>query len=243
MSGHSKWAQIKHKKAITDAKKGQLFSKIVRGIALAARSGGPNPETNPGLRRALERAQAQGVPKDNLRRALARASGNDDAVNLQEFLYEATAPGGILILIEGITDNKNRTLTEIKQILTRYGGKLAAPGSVLWNFDKIGIIEVEAKAVSAESKENLEMAIIESGATDFQVLNGVWIVETNLSELESVRQKLEQQKIPVKNSGFDYKSKSPLELPAEDKSRIPKILDEVRDQNEVQEIYSNIIEK
>lgn len=137
MAGHSKWAQIKHKKALTDAKKGQLFSKMVREVMVSVREGGASPDANPRLRNALERAKSSGVPKENIERAVRRATGKNETATLQEFLYEAVGPDGVYILIEGITDNRNRTLSEVKPILARYGAKLVAPHSLLWNFDKI----------------------------------------------------------------------------------------------------------
>lgn len=141
MSGHSKWKQIKHKKAITDAKKGQLFSKLVREIMLAVRTGGPQLETNVRLKSALERSREQGLPKDNFERAVERASGSTEAVKLQEFLYEAIGAGGVYILIEGITDNNNRTLAEVKPILSKHGAKLVPPNSILWNFEKVWTLD------------------------------------------------------------------------------------------------------
>lgn len=137
MSGHSKWSQIKHKKAVTDAKKGQLFSKLVKEIMVAARSGAPDPNTNGRLRTAMERAKTQGLPKDNIDRAIERAKGGSEAQNLQEFLYEVIGPEGIYLLIDGITDNNNRTLAEVKRILGRHEVKLVPTNSILWNFEKI----------------------------------------------------------------------------------------------------------
>lgn len=137
MSGHNKWAQIKHKKAATDAKKGASFSKMVREITVAARTGDPNPDMNIRLKAAIERARAGGLPKDNIDRAVAKARGRGSGEELFEFLYEASAPGGVAILIEGITDNKNRTLNEVKHLLTAHDSRLADPGSLLWNFEKV----------------------------------------------------------------------------------------------------------
>lgn len=137
MSGHSKWSQIRHKKAITDAKKGNLFSKMVREITIAAKTGDPTPDANIRLKAAIERARAIGLPKDNIDRAVAKAAGQGESANLFEFLYEATASGGIAILIEGITDNKNRTINEIKHLLSTHDARLADPGSLLWNFEKV----------------------------------------------------------------------------------------------------------
>ncbi len=136
MSGHSRWSQVKHKKAITDAKRGQLFSKLVREIMVATRDGGPDPSTNSRLHAALEKARQAGLPKDNAERAVSRASGNNGDQPLQEFLYEVVGPGSVYILVEGITDNSNRTLAEVKQILTKYDAKTVPPGSLLWNFEK-----------------------------------------------------------------------------------------------------------
>ncbi|MBI3442587.1 MAG: YebC/PmpR family DNA-binding transcriptional regulator [Candidatus Sungbacteria bacterium] len=149
MSGHSKWSQIRHKKAITDAKKGNLFSKMVREITIAAKTGSsaiagkpttagdPNPDMNIQLKAAIERAKAVGLPKNNIDRAIAKAGGQGEGADLFEFLYEASAPGGVAILIEGITDNKNRTLNEIKHLLSKHEARLADPGSLLWAFEKI----------------------------------------------------------------------------------------------------------
>jgi len=137
MSGHSKWSQIRHKKAITDAKKGNLFSKMVREITIAARVGDRDPDANIRLKAAIERARAIGLPKDNIERAIAKASGHGPGQELSEFLYEASAPGGVAILIEGITDNKNRTSNEIKRLLSKHDARLADPGSLLWAFEKI----------------------------------------------------------------------------------------------------------
>ena len=136
MSGHNKWAQIKHKKAITDAKKGNAFSKMVREITIAARTGDPNPDANIRLKAAIDRARALGLPKDNIDRAVAKASGQGQDGELFEFLYEAVAPGGVAFLIQGITDNKNRTVNEIKHLLSTHDARLANPGSVLWNFER-----------------------------------------------------------------------------------------------------------
>lgn len=137
MSGHSKWSQIKHKKALTDAKKGRLFSKVLREITVAAREGGSNEEANPRLRSAIGRAREAGLPRDNIERALARATGKGGETDLQEFLYEVMGPGGAHVLVEGITDNKNRTLGELKQIISKHDAKLVPPNSLLWNFEKV----------------------------------------------------------------------------------------------------------
>lgn len=182
MSGHSKWAQIKHKKAISDAKKGQLFSKLVKEIMVAARGGGAKPEANPRLQTAIDRGRAAGLPKDNIERAIMRASGGEEGKELQEFLYEALK-SGVQILIEGITDNRNRTLNEVKRLLSRHDAKLVSPGSLLWNFEKVWTEEgldyhpktsIELTADEREKIEPLLDALVEH--------NDVQEVYTNLKE-------------------------------------------------------------
>lgn len=184
MSGHSRWSQVKHKKAVTDAKRAQLFSKLVREIMVAAKNGGPDPSTNSRLHVALEKARASGLPKDNMERALARASGNNNEGQLlQEFLYEVVGPKGIYILIEGITDNSNRTLAQTKQILSKYGAKIVPPGSLLWNFDK------------------------------------TWT-----------------------DKGKNYKPHTPLATSPTELEKLKPLLDELANQDDIQEVYTNLAE-
>lgn len=240
MSGHSKWSQIRHQKAITDANKGQLFSKLVREVMIAARDGGSNPETNARLRQAMERARSQGLPKDNIERAIVRAAGAEESTALQEFLYEATAPGGVAIIIEGITDNKNRTLAEIKHLLSEHNAKLAESGSLSWGFDKIGWLEINKEDNSDKKQDEIELVFIDSGATDFKYLDGAWLVETDFAELEKTKQKLEKAGIKIKETGHDYKTRLPLDLRGEERSAIEKFLDELSEHSDVQEVYTNL---
>ena len=240
MSGHSKWSQIKHKKAATDAKKGQLFSKMVREIMVAAKTGGPAPETNQRLKTAVERARASGLPKENIERAIERASGSGDAASLQEFLYEATAPEGVAILIEGITDNKNRSLAEIKHILSERGGKLAEQGSLLWNFDKVGTLEIYPKDGNQKMGEEIELEIIESGAKDLQKTSEGWMVETDFQEMEKVRKELEKRNLNIKSLAHDYKVVAPVKVSNETKNLIETILNKLSDHDDVQEVYTNL---
>lgn len=241
MAGHSKWAQIKHKKGLSDTKRGQLFSKLVREITIAARSGGASPDTNSRLRAAIERARAEGLPKDNVERALGRVTGEGEGATLQEFLLEATAPGGVSVIIEVITDNKNRTINEIRHLLSQYDGRLADPGSVAWNFAKVGIVEVRGAENTKFSADDLELLFIESGATDFKNTDGVWMAETRFAEQAIVRQKLEQEGILVHSSGHDYNPKNPLTLGGELKARTESLLDHLSEQEDVQEVYTNLV--
>lgn len=241
MSGHSKWSQIKHKKGAADAKRGQLFSRLAKEIMIAARAGGPNPAANARLRSAMERARGEGVPKENIERALARASGAGKGAELSELLCEATAPGGIAIIIEAITDSKNRTINEIKRLLSECGGRLAEPGSLLWNFEKIGVIEIATDANPIKTKEEIENVIIESGARDFEETDGIWRVETLFADLDRVRAALNRAGITVKDAGHDYKPRTTADIPEDGRGQAEKLLDALSDHDDVQNIYANIL--
>lgn len=242
MSGHSKWSQIKHKKAITDVKKGKNFSRLVREIMIAARTGtgGARSESNVRLRAAIEHARIQGVPKNNIERAIERGSGTNERQEFKEFLYEATGPGGLAILIEGTTDNTNRTINEIKHLLTKNAGRLAEPGSLAWNFEKIGILEITAQQNPQQSKEQIEFAIIESGARDFAALDDEWIIETEFAQRENVRKTLEAKKINIKESGHDYKPANIITLTSADNNTAQTLLGVLNEYDDVQEIYTNL---
>lgn len=242
MSGHSKWSQIRHKKGVADTKRGQLFSKLIREITVAAREGGANPEANPRLRAAIERARGEGLPKDNIQRAIERASGKEEGAELSEFLYEASAPGGVAILIEGITDSKNRTLAEIKHLLARHDARLAESGSLIWGFEKIALIECRAEDNPAKIKEEIELAIVESGASDFRALDNVWLVEAAFGQGQRVREGLESRAIAVKEPVPDYKPRTPLALDPAGRAKIEPLLDALTEHADVQEVYTNLRE-
>ncbi len=242
MSGHSKWSQIKHKKTVTDAKRGQLFSKMVKEITVAARSGGTSAETNPRLRQALERAKFAGLPKENRERAVLKASGGEEGTLLQEFLYEATYPGGIMILVKGISDNKNRTLAEIKHLLGGHGAKLANPDSLVWNFDKTGVIAIALGDNHHMKSDELELAIIEAGARDFKKTNTALLVEVDFEKREEVRKKLEEWGVKIKESYYDYKPRAPISLPEKERKVAEGLLGAISDHNDVQGVYTNLKE-
>lgn len=241
MAGHSKWAQIRHKKALTDARRSQLFAKLVREITLTARQGGTRPETNAALRSAIERGRSQGLPKENIERAITRASGRD-ATSLQEFLYEATAAGGLMLLIEGITDNKNRTLAQVKHLLAEHGAKLADPGAVMWSFEKVGTLALDAAENASHTGEAVELAIIESGASDFKRVDEAWTVETPFALHEKVRRSLEERGIRLRESGHDYKARTPLTLSEEVRRAIEPLLESLIAHDDIQEVYTNLVE-
>lgn len=238
MAGHNKWKQIKHRKGAADAKRGQVFSKLVKEITIAAREAGTNPDANPRLRAACERAREEGLPKENMERAIARAAGRDEGAELAEVRYEASAPGGVAILIECITDNKNRTVNEIKHLLDEHGARLAEPGSLSWGFEKIGVMECAARAGAAHDAS--ELAIVESGARDFTQTEDGWMIETALAARENVRAALERAGFTIRAMRHDYQAKSPITLAPDIAQKIESLIDALDDHDDVQEVYTNI---
>ncbi|MCK4454318.1 YebC/PmpR family DNA-binding transcriptional regulator [Candidatus Parcubacteria bacterium] len=243
MSGHSHFSSIKHKKEITDAKRGKIFSKLARQISVAVREKGSDPETNSGLRLVIEKAKSVNMPKDNIERAIKRGTGELAEEKLEEVMYEAYGPGGIAIIIEGITDNKNRALGEIKQILNQAGGKLADSGSVKWMFERKGAIIIEipkSEIRNPKFKENLELKVIEAGADDIYWHNETLDVYTKPEDLEKVKKNLEEQGIRAESASLDWVAKDEIKL-EEKEAKAAERLFELLDENEaVQEIYSNL---
>lgn len=215
---------------------------MVKEITVAARSGGVNSETNPRLRQALERAKFMGLPKENRERAIFKASGGEEGTMLQEFLYEATYPGGIMILVEGISDNKNRTLAEIKHLLGERGAKLADPGSLAWNFDKMGAIEIAPEDNRHIKSDELELAIIEAGARDFKKIDTALLVEADFEKKDEVRKKLEKVGIKIKESYYYYKPRAPVDLSEKELEAAESLLDAISNHDDVQEVYTNLAE-
>ncbi len=239
MSGHSKWSQIKHKKSITDQKKGALFSKIARELTAAARAGGPDTDTNARLRASIEHARSSGLPKDNIARAILRASGATDADSASDFLYEAFGPEGVLILIEGITDNKNRLLAEIRKILGDHGAKFSDPGAVLWNFEKRGLLFVDRKDSPGATEDQIELAVIDAGARDYEKDGDAWIVETLAGETERVQERLTASGIPTKEPGYGYRAKTHIALSASGRAAATSLLNALSDHDDVEDVYTN----
>lgn len=240
MAGHSKWKQIKHKKAAADAKRGQLFSRVIQEIMAAVRAGGPNPDTNTTLKRAREKARSAGLPKENIERAILRASAGESADELEEFLYEVAAPDGVAILVEGTTDSKNRTLSEIKHLLAEFGARLAEPDSLIWNFERVGFLEVETGNGAGPTEAEKELAAVEAGATDLKTEDGILLIETLFADATRVRQELEKRGIKIKESGHDYKTRSPLAVSPERRTSLEKLLEALANHNDVRGIYTNL---
>lgn len=252
MSGHSHSKTIKHAKELTDKKRGQMFSKMAGVISVAVKEGGPNPETNTKLKVAIEQAKSVNMPSENIERAIKRGKGALAGEKLEEFSFEAYGPGGIALLIEGITDNKNRTLGEIKQILNQNNGKLVESG-VRWLFDKKGVITINNEGQTI-NKEELELKAIEAGAEDIfwyaapegseprQGRENYLDVYAKPEELESVKKNLEEKGIKIKSASIGWVAKEDVEVSGKDKESCGKLFESLDENDAVQEIYSNLKE-
>ena len=242
MSGHSHFKSIKYKKEITDKKRGQMFSKISQEISVAAKEGGGDPEFNPQLRLTIEKAKSVNMPTDNIERAIQRGIGKLEGVKLKEVLFEAYGPGGIAVIVEGITDNKNRTLGEIKQILNQNNGKLVGEGAVKWMFERKGCLVVDCKLQieDLKNKEKLELISIEAGALDLYWHNDVLDVYTKTEDLEKVKKNLEEKGIKIDSSSLDWVAKEEIKLDEKQKEACQKLFEALDENEAVQEIYSNL---
>ncbi|MDP1538506.1 MAG: YebC/PmpR family DNA-binding transcriptional regulator [bacterium] len=242
MSGHSHAKTIKHQKNITDQKRGQTFSKMARVISVAVKEGGANPETNNKLKVAMEQAKQFNLPKENIERAIKQAPGGGEGANLEEVIFEAYGPGGIAIIIEGITDNKNRTLGEVKQILNQNNGKLVSGGGVKWMFERKGCIIVDLKLQSEDfkNKEKLELTTIETGAEDIYWHEELLDVYTKPEELDGVKKNLEVKGIEIDSTSLDWVAKEEVSTDEKTKGACQKLFEALDENEAVQEIYSNL---
>lgn len=240
MSGHSHWASIKHKKGLTDAKKGQAFSKLAKEITIAAK-GGADPNFNPSLRIAIEKAKGINMPTDNIERAIKKGTGELAGEKLEESIFEAYGPGGIAVIIECISDNKNRALGEVKQILNRNNGKMVAEGAIKWMFERKGTILVDIKNQKPETKrEDLELLVIEAGAEDVHWYEDILYIYSKPEELEKVRKSLEEKEVKIESASLNWVAKEELVVDEKAKESAQKLFDALDEADSVQEIYSNL---
>ena len=241
MSGHSKWAQIKRQKGAADVKRGKVFSKLSKMITIAARDGG-SPEFNPSLRIAIERAKKENMPADNIEKAIKKGLGGLEGVRVEKALYEAYGPGGVALIIECTTDNLNRTVSEIKHILSANGGRLGETGSVKWMFDRFGYLEIDKK-FSGVTPDELESAIMDSGAEDFSELKDMIVVYTRPEYLYRTKEVLEKKEVKIGDFGFEWKARNKMKIedPKTEK-QIEKLFGELDGQEDVNEVYSNLEE-
>jgi YebC/PmpR family DNA-binding regulatory protein len=236
MSGHSKWSSIKHQKGVADARRGQLFTKLTREIIVAAREGGSNPETNFRLRLVIQKARDNNMPQDNIERAVKRGSGETEGAVLVELVLEGYGPSGTAILVQALTDNRNRTLQDVRNIFSRNGGNLGESGCVGWLFDSKGLIRVDTNDLDTEE---LALQAIDAGAEDVNIENASMEIYTKPEELEAVRKALEQKNIPVASAELSTVPKSTIELEEKAALQTLKLLDKLEELDEVQNVSSN----
>ena len=236
MAGHSKWASIKHKKAVVDSRRGKLFTKLGRAITVAAREGGGDPEGNPSLALAIQKARDASMPKDNIERAIARGTGEGaDADAIESVVYEGYGPGGTALLIEALTDNRNRTGAEIRHALTKHGGSLGEPGSVAYLFEQKGLVSVDA---GSYSEEDLLVAV-DAGATDIESDEDRYEIITEPGDLAAVRQALEGAGISFESAELVQRPTVRVELDAGEASSLMKLIDALEDNDDVGEVHAN----
>ena len=237
MAGHSKWAQIKRKKGVTDAKRGQLFTKLGREIAVAVRSGGPKPEENSALRLAVERARASNMPNANIQRAIDRASGGGDGSQLEEIRYEAYGPGGAALLIDSLTDNRNRTVSEVRAALTRAGTSIAESGAVAWLFEQKGVIAVDVD--EQLDPDDIMLAAIDGGAEDVDVDEGLVEVITAPADLESARSAVEEAGAPIASAEVVMRATNTVPVDTDQAGKLMRLIDSLEDLDDVQRVFTN----
>ena len=236
MSGHSKWATIKHKKGAADAKRGKLFAKLIRQVEVAARAGGGDPESNPTLRTMFQKARDASVPLDTIERAVKRGTGELEGVTYEPVTYEGYAPGGVAVLIEALTDNRNRTSAEIRSVMKKTGGSIAEPGAVSWQFERKGVAFVPAEV----AEDDVMVAALDAGLEDLSAEGDVWRVTCGPSDLPAVRAALEEAGIEVASADVTMVSSTSVELTAADQARaVLKVMDALEDLDYVGDVYAN----
>jgi len=240
MAGHSKWANIKHRKGAQDAKRGKVFTKIIKEITVAARLNGGDLEANPRLRRAVSNARSNNMPQDNILRAIKKGTGELEGVNYEEMIYEAYGPIGIAIYMEVITDNKNRTVSELRNILNKNNGSLAEPGSVSWMFKRVGMIILVS---SLPDEDTLLNDILESGANDFEINENEAYVSTEQNELMVVKENLEKRGYNIRSSELIMSPNSLQSVDIEDADKVLDLMEIIDNHDDVNQVYSNFFVK
>lgn len=236
MSGHSKWASIKHKKAVVDARRGQHFTKLARAITVAAREGGGDPTANSGLALAIQKARDASMPKDNIERAIAKGTGEGaDAEQIETVLYEGYGPGGVALLIEALTDNRNRTGAEMRHILGKYGGNLGEPGSVSYLFDKRGVIVVDANRYGEDDL----MPAIDAGAEDIALDEDVYEVITEPADLATARDALTAAGVELESADLTQRPRARVPIDESDAGKLIKLIDALEENDDVNAVHAN----
>jgi YebC/PmpR family DNA-binding regulatory protein len=236
MSGHSKWSQIKRQKGANDAKRGATFTKIAREISIAAREGGGDPDANYRLRLAMEKARSVNMPADNIKRAIERAAGGGAAEQYEEIIYEGYGPGGVALLVEAATDNKNRTVADVRSIFTKAGGQLAGAGSVAWQFEPRGVVVVSRDGADADE---IALAAIDAGAEDVDVEGDPLEIVTDPAHLEGVRRALESSGVTVESAEISMQPKNAIEVDAGVVRQNMRLIETLEELDDVQRVSAN----
>lgn len=236
MSGHSKWSSIKHKKAATDAKRGQAFTKVIKEITVAARSGGGDPTSNARLRTAIASAKAVNMPQDNVTRAIKKGTGELPGISYEEFMYEGYGPGGAAIMIEIMTDNKNRTVADIRHIFSKHNGNLGEAGCVAWMFNKKGLIVIDSDKVD---EDKLMEIALNAGAEDMQKNDDVFEITTLPEDLETVREAVEKEGIEISLAEVSRIPQTTVKLEGKHAEQMLKLMEKLEDHDDVQNVFAN----
>lgn len=236
MSGHSKWATIKHKKGALDAKRGKIFTRLIKEITIAAKQGGGDPDGNPRLRTAVLAAKAENMPADNIKRAIQRGTGELEGVNYEEITFEGYGPGGVAIIVETLTDNRNRTVSEIRHTFSKHGGNLGSTGSVLHMFSKKGVIAVDK---AAATEEQLMDIVLEAGGEDLNDEGDTWEIVTDPGSFQGVLDAVKAAKIPTENSEVTMIASTYTKLDDLQARQMARLLEALEDFDDTQNVYSN----
>ncbi len=236
MSGHSKWSTIKRKKGKADAERGKLFTRLIKEITIAARHGGGDENANPRLRSAIQAAKGANMPSANIDKAIKRGTGELPGVNYEELTYEGYGPAGVAVYLDVLTDNKNRTVAEIRHLLTKYGGSLGENGSVAWMFTKKGIIIIDENATT---EDDLMMVALDAGAEDIEQEEGVFRVYTDVAALEAVKSALDENNIPYESAELTMEPANTVQVEGKSAESVLKLMDALEDHDDVQNLYSN----
>ncbi|MEE4365443.1 MAG: YebC/PmpR family DNA-binding transcriptional regulator [Desulfotignum sp.] len=236
MSGHSKWSTIKHKKGAADKKRGKIFTKLIKEITVAARMGGGDPEANPRLRQALAAAKAQNMPKENFERAVKKGTGELEGVSYEEIIYEGYGPGGVAVLVECLTDNRNRTIADVRYMFSKAGGNVGTDGCVAWMFDKKGLIAVAKDAVD---EDTLMEVALDAGAEDIRDEGDVFEVITEPAEFEAVQQAIDNAEIPYQMAEITMLPQTMTEVAGKEAEQMIRFMDALDDCDDVQKFYTN----
>ncbi len=236
MSGHSKWATIKRKKAATDSARGKVFTKIIKEITIASRDGGGDPDANPRLRLAIQTAKGNNMPQDNITRAIKKGTGELEGVRYEEITYEAYAPGGIAVIIESVTDNKNRTVAELRHLISKKNGNLAESGSVSWMFERKGVVNVEKENVK---EDDLMEVILDAGADDLKTDGEYFEVIAPIESFEKVRKAIEDKSYKIESASLQYIAKDLVAVDSKNADEVIRFIEAVEENDDVQNLFTN----